>query len=93
VVPRTPVIVADMVPATGLVVAVNVAVFAFATTVTLAGTCAAAVLLLDRVTTAPPAGAALVSVTVAVDVVPPTTVMGLTVTVLTTAARTVKELL
>jgi hypothetical protein len=38
VVPRTPVIVADMVPATGLVVAVNVAVFAFATTVTLAGT-------------------------------------------------------
>jgi hypothetical protein len=79
--------------ATGLVVTANVAVVAFAATGTLAGTCAAAVLLLDRVTTAPPAGAALVSVTVAVDVVPPTTVMGLTVTVLTTAARTVKELL
>ena len=39
--------------ATGLVVTVKVAVVALAATVTLAGTCAAAVLLLDRVTTAP----------------------------------------
>ena len=40
--------------ATGLVVTLNVAVVALAATVTLAGTCAAAVLLLDRVTNAPP---------------------------------------
>ena len=41
--------------ATGLVVTVNVAVVAFAATVTLIGTCAAFVLLLASVTTAPPA--------------------------------------
>lgn len=44
-----------MFDATGLVVMVKVAVVALAATVTLAGAWAAAVLLLDRVTMAPPA--------------------------------------
>ena len=60
-------------------VTVNVAVVAFAATVTLAGTVAAAVLLLASVTTAPPVGAGPFSVTVAVGlgVVPPCTVVAL----------------
>lgn len=58
-----------------VVVTVNVAVVAFAATVTLAGTCAAA-LLLDNVTTAPPAGAAELNVTVPVDGLPPVTLVG-----------------
>jgi hypothetical protein len=59
-------------------VTVNVAVVAFAATVTLAGTVAAAVLLLDSVTTAPPIGASPFSVTVAVGLVePPCTVFAL----------------
>src|SRR5271166_83891 len=66
--------------ATGLLVTVNVADVAFAATVTLAGTWAAAVLLLDRVTTAPPAGAGAFNVTVPVDVFPPNTDAGLTLT-------------
>ena len=48
-------------------------------TVTLAGTVAAAVLLLARVTTAPPAGAAPVRVAVPVDGLPPWTDVGLSV--------------
>ena len=76
--------------ATGLVVTMNVAVVAFAATVTLAGTCAAAVLLLDRVTAAPLAGAGPLNVTVAVEVFPPVTEVGLKVTVLSAAAVTVK---
>ena len=69
----------------------KVAVLAFAATVTVAGTtCAAAVLLLDRVTTAPPAGAGPFKVTVPVEEVPPSTEVGLTVTELRTAAVTVK---
>ena len=51
--------VTEVLVATGLVVTVKVAVVALAATVTLAGTCAAAVLLLDRVTTAPPPEPAL----------------------------------
>jgi hypothetical protein len=51
-----------------------------AATVTLAGTFATAVLLLDSVTTVPPAGAALPSFTVPVVEVPPITVAGLNVT-------------
>ena len=64
------------------VVIVKFAVVVPEATVTLAGTCAAAVLLLDRVTTAPPVGAAPAKVTVPVDEFPPTTEVGLTVTVL-----------
>ena len=58
----------DVVPvATGLVVTVNVAVVAPAATVTLAGTCAAAVLLLDKAITLPPAVAGPDNLTVPVD--------------------------
>jgi len=60
---------------TFVVVIVKVAVVALAATVTLAGT-GAAELLLDNVTTAPPDGAAELSVTVPVEVNPPTTLVG-----------------
>jgi len=76
--------------ATGLVVTANVAVVAFAATVTLPGTWAAAVLLLDRVTTAPLAGAGPFSVRVAVEVFPPTTEVGFRVTEFNTVAVTVR---
>ena len=79
-----------MFDATALVVTVKVAVVAFAATVTLAGTCAAAVLLLDSVTTAPPVGAGPLSVTVPVEEAPPGTDVGLRVTELRTAAVTVR---
>ncbi len=58
----------------------NVAVVAPAVTVTLAGTRAAVVLLLESATTAPPVGATLLSVTLPLDDVPPTTLLGLRVT-------------
>src|SRR5215510_9607601 len=58
---------------------VKVALLAPAATVTLAGTVATPVLLLDRATTAPPVGAALVSVTVPCDVLPPVTLVGFSV--------------
>lgn len=74
--------------ATGIVVTVNVAVVAFAATVTLSGTIAAG-LLLVRVTTAPPAGAAALSVTVPVDGLPPLTEVGRTLTELRAADLTV----
>jgi hypothetical protein len=66
---------------TALVVIENVAVVDPAGTETL-GTAAWAtpVLLLDKVTSAPPVGAAAVSVTVPVEPEPPTTLDGLTVT-------------
>ena len=82
--------VTEALEASELVVTVNVAVVAFAATATLAGTCAAAVLLLERVTTAPPDGAGPFNVTVPTEEVPPITEAGLTVTVLRTAAVTVK---
>jgi hypothetical protein len=62
--------------ATVLVVTENVALVAPAATVTLAGTCAAVVLLLDSDTLAPPVGAAALNVTVTVDEVPPVTLVG-----------------
>ena len=65
---------------TALVVMVNVALVAPAATVTLAGSVATAGLLLDNVTTAPPVGAALVSVTVPCEDPPPVTLVGLTLT-------------
>ena len=76
--------------ATGVVVTVNVVVVAPAATVTVAGTFAAAVLLLDRITTAPPVGAAWVSVTVPVEEVPPVTEAGLSPMLLRTPANTVR---
>ena len=56
-----------------------VAVVAPAAIVTLAGTWATAVRLLESVTTRPPAGAGPSSVTVPVDGLPPCTVLGLMV--------------
>jgi hypothetical protein len=64
---------------TVLLAMVNVALLAFAATVTDAGTVAAALLLLVRVTTAPPAGAGPVSVTVPALFAPPVTEVGLAV--------------
>lgn len=63
---------------TASVFAVNVAEFWPAVTVTLAGTMTAP-LLLERETTVPPTGAAVLSVTVPVAVVPPMTAVGLNV--------------
>src|SRR6266436_4515667 len=66
--------------ATELVLTVNVALVAPAGTITLEGTLAAAVLLLESATCAPPAGAGPLSVTVPVeDSVPPMTLVGLSV--------------
>ena len=56
---------------------VNVALFAPAAIVTLAGTCAADVLLLDRVTTAPTVGAGPVRLTVPTEELPPVRLAGL----------------
>ena len=78
-----------MLDATPKVVVVKVAVVAPAATVTLAGTCAADVLLLDRVTTAPPVGARPVKVTVPVDEFPPTSAVGLSTTEVRVAGVTV----
>jgi hypothetical protein len=65
---------------TWLVETLKVALAEPAGTVTLAGTVAAAALSLDSDTRKPPAGAAEVNDTVPVDVVPPTTSLGFTVT-------------
>ena len=77
VVPSVPVMIDDVDDATVWVVTVKVRLVVPAVTVTLAGTVAAAVLLLESATTLPPDGAAADSVTVPVDDVPPVTVMGL----------------
>ena len=62
------------------VVIVNVALLAAAGTTTLAGTCAAAVLELVRVTVAPPLSAGPLSVTVPCELLPPSTLVGFIVT-------------
>jgi hypothetical protein len=64
---------------TTLVVTAKVALVAPAAIVTLAGTRAAVVLLLESVTCAPPAGAGPLNVTVPVDEFPPTTLVGFSV--------------
>ena len=64
--------------ATAFVVTVNVFEAVPAATTRLEGTVAAAELLLERLTVAPPAGAMPVSITVAVEGVPPITLAGLT---------------
>ncbi|HEV8636851.1 MAG TPA: hypothetical protein VG370_21745 [Chloroflexota bacterium] len=78
--PNAPVIVTGVDAPTALVVTVNVALVAPAAIVTLAGTLAAAALLLESDTAAPPLGAAALKVTVPVEELPPTTLVGLTVT-------------
>ena len=70
-------IVTEVLAATGVVVIEKVADVLPVGTVTLAGTCAADVLLLCNVTTIPGATAAAFSVTVPVELFPPTTVEGL----------------
>jgi len=64
---------------TGLVFTVKLALVAPAATVTLGGTVATEVSLLDRETMTPPASAALLRVTVPVEEFPPLTLVGLTV--------------
>ena len=64
---------------TALVLTMNVALLAPAATVTLAGTVAVDVLLLERETVAPPAGAGPLSVTVPVEGDPPVTLVGFNV--------------
>ena len=81
--------VTEVFEATGLVATVNVAVVALAAIVTLAGTRAAAVLLLDRVTTAPPTGAGPFSVTVPIEEFPPLTEIGFPVMEFNVAGVTV----
>ena len=68
----------------------NVVVVAFGAIVTLAGTLAAAVLSLPSITSAPPAGAGPLSVTVPIDEFPPRTDVGVNDTELSVAAVTVK---
>src|SRR5260370_225082 len=63
---------------TALVLTVNVALVAPAAIVTLDGVLATFVLLLESVTTAPPEGAAPLSVTVPVEEFPPATLVGFT---------------
>ena len=73
-------IVTVVVAATGLVVAVNVAIVAPAATVTDAGTWATAVLFEVKLITAPPTGAGLSKLTVPVEDTPPATEAGVTST-------------
>lgn len=74
---------------TGLVLTMKLAVVELAATVTLAGTVATEVLLLDSVTTVSPDGAGASSVTVPVDELPPFTEVGLRDTEMNPGAVTV----
>ena len=77
--PNEAVIVKAVEAVTDFVVTVKFALLAPAAIVTLAGTVAADVLLLASVTDAPPAGAALVKVTVPCEAFPPITEVGVSV--------------
>ena len=90
VVPLVAEIVTEVVIVTVFVLTAKLAVVLPAATVTLEGTVATALLLLERVTTAPPDGAGPESVTVPVEAVPPTTEVGLRLTELSVGAVTVK---
>ena len=81
--------VAEVVLPTAVVSTVKLAVVPPSATVTLAGTVAAGSLL-DSVTTAPPAGAALLRVTVPFDEFPPTRLDGLSDTDESTGGLSVK---
>jgi len=70
-------IVTELEADTGRVLIVKVALVAPSGTVTVGGTGATAVLLLDSITGAPPPGAGPFSVTVPVEMLPPTTLEGL----------------
>lgn len=74
---------------TTFVVTGKLAWVAFELTVTVAGTVAATVLLLDKLTTAPPGGAAPLRVTVPLEAFPPTTEGGLSVSEEMSAGATV----
>jgi hypothetical protein len=74
---------------TGVVLTTKVAVLLPADTVTLAVTCAALLLLLASVTIAPPAGAGPLSVNVALDELPPVTLVGFKLSVDGVGALTV----
>ena len=76
--------------ASGEVLIVNVALFAPAAIVTLDGTRAAEMLLLPSATEAPPGGAAPLSATVPVELLPPTTELGDLLTEDNDAAVTVR---
>jgi len=75
--PYDPLIVTGVEALTAAVGSANFALVLPAAILTLVGTVAAVVLLVDSVTTAPPDGAALVSVAVPCEPLPPTTVDGL----------------
>jgi len=83
-------IVTEVVLAIGMVVTAKVALVLLAAIVTVDGTAAANVLLLESVNVAPPAGAGPLSVTVPVEGVPPRTEVGLKENALNVAAATFK---
>jgi hypothetical protein len=86
VAPFVAVMTTEVSEATAEVVTVKLAVVDCSGTVTLVGTVATAVLLLERLITSPPGGAAPVSVTVPVEGAPPFTLVGLSATALRSAA-------
>jgi hypothetical protein len=87
----TALIVTEVAVPTALVLTVKMAFVAPGGTVTVDGTVATPVLLLERTTTAPPLGAGPFSVTVALDELPPVTVAGLSVSDVGAGGVTVSE--
>jgi hypothetical protein len=89
--PKTPEMVTDVAVATALVRTVKMALVAPAGTVTLEGTVATPVLLLDKATAAPPLGAGPFSITVALDELPPVKLERLRISEVGTGGITVSE--